>query len=137
MCIRDRPIANKKGDRSKEKDVEIFKLEDNVNNIEVDDYIELVAVSEAVDVGEETYTLDDHIVLEQTETPYDKEAIQTKVAVEQGLETEAEMVLKKVTVKERQVQPQPAENNNPFDNPISKTLRDRADERRQKYEILP
>ena len=132
----DLPIANIKGDRSKEKDVEIFKLEDNVNNIEVDDYIELVAVSEAVDVGEETYTLDDHIVLEQTETPYDKEAIQTKVAVEQGLETEAEMVLKKVTVKERQVQPQPAENTNPFDNPISKTLRDRADERRQKMKAF-
>ena len=132
----DLPIANKKGDRSKEKDVEIFKLEDNVNNIEVDDYIELVAVSEAVDVGEKTYTLDDHIVLEQTETPYDKESIQTKVAVEQGLETEAEMVLKKVTVKQRQVQPQPPENTNPFDNPISKTLRDRADERRQKMKAF-
>ena len=132
----DLPIANKKGDRFKEKDVEIFKLEDNVNNIEVDDYIELVAVSEAVDVGEETYTLDDHIILEQTETPYDKEAIQTKFAVEQGLETEAEMVLKKVTVKERQVQSQPAENTNPFDNPISKTLRDRADERRQKMKAF-
>ena len=132
----DLPIANKKGDRSKEKDVEIFKLEDNVNNIEVDDYIELVAVSEAVDVGEETYTLDDHIVLEQTETPYDKEAIQAQVAVEQGLETEAEMVLKKVTVKDCQAQPQTAENTNPFDNPISKTLRDRADERRQKMKAF-
>lgn len=132
----DLPIANKMGDRSKEKDVEIFRLEDNINNIEVDDYIELVAVSEAVDVGEETYTLDDHIVLEQTETTYDKEAIQKKIAVEQGLETEAEMVLKKVTVKERQVQPQPAENTNPFDNPISKTLRDRADERRQKMKAF-
>ena len=132
----DLPIANKKGDRSKEKDVEIFKLEDNVNNIEVDDYIELVAVSEAVDVGEETYTLDDHIVLEQTETPYDNEAIQTKVAVEEDLETEAEMVLKKVTVKKGQVKPQPAENTNPFDNPISKTLRERADERRQKMKAF-
>ena len=132
----DLPIANKKADRSQEKDVEIFKLEDNVNNIEVDDYIELVAVSEAVDVGEETYTLDDHIVLEQTETPYDKEAIQTQVAVEQGLETEAEMVLKKVTVKDCQAQPQTAENTNPFDNPISKTLRDRADERRQKMKAF-
>ncbi|MEC8536106.1 MAG: cell division protein FtsZ, partial [Bacteroidota bacterium] len=132
----DLPIANKKGDRSKEKDVEIFKLEDNVNNIEVDDYIELVAVSEAVDVGEETYTLDDHIVLEQTETPYDNEAIQTKVAVEEDIETEAEMVLKKVTIKESQVKPQPAENTNPFDNPISKTLRERADERRQKMKTF-
>ena len=132
----DLPIANKKGDRSKEKDVEIFKLEDNVNNIEVDDYIELVAVSEAVDVGEETYTLDDYIVLEQTETPYDKEAIQTKVAVEEDLETEAEMVLKKVTVKKGQLKPQPAENTNPFDNPISKTLRERANERRQKMKAF-
>ena len=132
----DLPIANKKGNRSKEKDVEIFKLEDNVNNIEVDDYIELVAVSEAVDVGEETYTLDDHIVLEQTETPYDKEAIQTKIAVEEGLETEPEMILKKVTLKESQVKPQPAENTNPFDNPISKTLRERADERRQKMKAF-
>ena len=117
-----------------EEGVEIFQLEDNVNNIEVDDFIELVAVSEVVGVGEETYTLDDHIIIQQTNKKFDPSLETTTDTPE--VEVEEEMVLTKVTVKERKVTPEPKENTNPFESPISKTLRDRADDRRQKMKAF-
>lgn len=130
----DLPISNSKDQRDETKDFEVFKLEDNINDIEVDDYIELVAVSESSPVGEETYTINDHIVIEQTD---DKFEGQSKVeVVEPEIEVDKELILKKVTVKERQVSSEPSDSVNPFDNPISKTLRDRADERRKKMKAF-
>ena len=130
----DLPISNSKDQRDETKDFEVFKLEDNINDIEVDDYIELVAVSESSPVGEETYTINDHIVIEQTD---DKFEGQSKVeVVEPEIEVDKELILKKVTVKERQVSSEPSDTVNPFDNPISKTLRDRADERRKKMKAF-
>tara|TARA_B100001059_G_scaffold229450_1_gene262062 strand:- start:564 stop:2459 length:1896 start_codon:yes stop_codon:yes gene_type:complete len=125
----DLPISNSKNTKNENSDLEIFKLEDNINDIEVDDYIELVAVSESTPLGEETYTLNDHFVIEQTEERFDA-ASETNV-VEPDVEVDKELILKKVTIKERQVFTEPLETTNPFDNPISKTLRDRVDERRK------
>ncbi len=130
----DLPISNSKDQRDETKDFEVFKLEDNINDIEVDDYIELIAVSESSPAGEETYTINDHIVIEQTD---DKFEGQSKIeVVEPEIEVDKELILKKVTVKERQVSSEPSETVNPFDNPISKTLRDRADERRKKMKAF-
>lgn len=130
----DLPISNSKDQRDETKDFEVFKLEDNINDIEVDDYIELVAVSESSPVGEETYTINDHIVIEQTDDKYEG---QSKVeVVEPEIEVDKELILKKVTVKERQVSSEPSDKVNPFDNPISKTLRDRVDERRKKMKAF-
>lgn len=130
----DLPISNSKGQRDETKDFEVFKLEDNINDIEVDDYIELIAVSESSPAGEETYTFNDHIVIEQTD---DKFEGQSKIeVVEPEIEVDKELILKKVTVKERQVSSEPSDTVNPFDNPISKTLRDRADERRKKMKAF-
>ena len=125
----DLPISNSKNTKNENSDLEIFKLEDNINDIEVDDYIELVAVSESTPLGEETYTLNDHFIIEQTEERFDA-ASETNV-VEPDVEVDKELILKKVTIKERQVSTEPLETTNPFDNPISKTLRDRVDERRK------
>ena len=130
----DLPISNSKDQRDETKDFEVFKLEDNINDIEVDDYIELIAVSESSPAGEETYTINDHIVIEQTD---DKFEGQSKIeVVEPEIEVDKELILKKVTVKERQVSSEPSDKVNPFDNPISKTLRDRADERRKKMKAF-
>ena len=130
----DLPISNSKDQRDETKDFEVFKLEDNINDIEVDDYIELIAVSESSPAGEETYTINDHIVIEQTD---DKFEGQSKIeVVEPEIEVDKELILKKVTVKERQVSSEPSDTVNPFDNPISKTLRDRADERRKKMKAF-
>ena len=130
----DLPISNPKDQRDETKDFEVFKLEDNINDIEVDDYIELIAVSESSPVGEETYTINDHIVIEQTDDKFEGQSIVE--VVEPEIEVDKELILKKVTIKERQVSSESSDTVNPFDNPISKTLRDRADDRRKKMKAF-
>ncbi len=41
-----------------------------IKEIKVNDYIELIPVTEANETGETRYALDDHIVLEQTDQKY-------------------------------------------------------------------
>ncbi|CAI8164868.1 MAG: Cell division protein FtsZ [Formosa sp. Hel3_A1_48] len=113
-------------------DVEIFELEDNVNDIEVDDYIELIAVNESSSEDEQLYSLDDHIILENTNEEYDS----SKETATEETQVDTELMFSKVTVKERKVTKAPVEDEDPFNNPISKTLRDRADERRKKMKAF-
>ena len=113
-------------------DVEIFELEDNVNDIEVDDYIELIAVNESSSEDEQLYSLDDHIILENTNEEYDG----SKETATKETQVDTELMFSKVTVKERKVTKAPVEDEDPFNNPISKTLRDRADERRKKMKAF-
>ena len=133
MLTFDLPISSKPL-MSESDEVEIFTLEDtvrdNVKDIEVNDYIELIPVNEVNDAGETRYVLDDHIVLEQTDQKYEGEKQITEVDVDE------EMVFTKVTVKERTVTSEPQEASDPYDSPISKTLRERADERRQKMKAF-
>ena len=138
MLSFDLPISSKTS-VSESDAVEVFTLEDSnettveaaIKEIEVNDYIELIPVTEANETGETRYALDDHIVLQQTDQKYEGKKQAVNVDVE-----EEEMVLSKVTVKERTVTSEPEENVDPFNNPISKTLRDRADERRQKMKAF-
>ena len=113
-------------------DVEIFELEDNVNDIEVDDYIELIAVNESSSEDEQLYSLNDHIILENTNEEYDS----SKESATKETQVDTELMFSKVTVKERKVTKAPVEDEDPFNNPISKTLRDRADERRKKMKAF-
>ena len=129
MLTFDLPISNKAA-LSESEEVEVFTLEDNVNEIEVNDYIELIPVTEANEDGEMRYALDDHIILEQTDTNYEGGKLEAPVEVEE------EMVFTKVTIKERVVTSLPEEKQDPFNSPISKTLIDRADERRQKMKAF-
>ena len=130
----DLPISDAKAISSNDEDIEVYQLEDNINNIEVDDFIELVAISEAVGVGEETYTLNDHIIIQQTNKQFDPMIEKTEETPQ--IEVEEEMVLTKVTVKERKVTSESDNITNPFESPISKTLRDRANDRRQKMKAF-
>ena len=129
MLTFDLPISNKAA-LSESEEVEVFTLEDNVNEIEVKDYIELIPVTEANEDGEMRYALDDHIILEQTDKSYEGGKLEAPVEIEE------EMVFTKVTIKERVVTSVPEEKQDPFNSPISKTLIDRADERRQKMKAF-
>ncbi|MDB9954325.1 cell division protein FtsZ [Flavobacteriaceae bacterium] len=130
MLTFDLPISNRPSILDSEE-VEVFTLEDTaVNNIEVNDYIELIPVTEANEKGETRYVLDDHIVLEQTDQKYEG----SKPTVE--VEVDEEMTFTKVTVKERTVTSEPEETSDPYNSPISITLRERADERRQKMKAF-
>ena len=137
MLSFDLPISSKTS-LSESEAVEVFTLEDSnettvaatIKEIKVNDYIELIPVTEANETGETRYALDDHIVLQQTDQKYKdkKQAL--------NVEVDEEMVFSKVTVKERTVTSEPQENVDPFNKPISKTLRDRADERREKMKAF-
>ena len=129
MLTFDLPISNKAA-LSESEEVEVFTLEDNINEIEVNDYIELIPVTEANEDGEMRYALDDHIILEQTDKSYEGGKLEAPVEIEE------EMVFTKVTIKERVVTSIPEEKQDPFNSPISKTLIDRADERRQKMKAF-
>ena len=129
MLTFDLPISNKAA-LSESEEVEVFTLEDNVNEIEVNDYIELIPVTEANEDGEMRYALDDHIILEQTDKSYEGGKLEAPVEIEE------EMVFTKVTIKESVVTSAPEEKQDPFNSPISKTLIDRADERRQKMKAF-
>ncbi|MDC1471669.1 cell division protein FtsZ [Flavobacteriaceae bacterium] len=132
MLTFDLPISNQ-STLSQSEEVEVFTLEDTtVNSIEVNDYIELIPVTEANDEGETRYVLDDHIVLEQTGEKYEGE----KQSAEAGVDVDEEMTFTKVTVKERTVTKAPEETTDPYNSPISTSLRERADERRKKMKAF-
>jgi cell division protein FtsZ len=132
MLTFDLPISNQ-STLSESEEVEVFTLEDaTVNSIEVNDYIELIPVTEANDEGETRYVLDDHIVLEQTGEKYEGE----KQSAEAGVDVDEEMTFTKVTVKERAVTKAPEETTDPYNSPISTSLRERADERRKKMKAF-
>ena len=129
MLTFDLPISSKPS-LSESEEVEVFTLEDNVNQIEVNDYIELIPVNEANQSGEMHYALDDHIILEQTDKKFDGVNQETPIQVEDEIE------FKKITIEEREVKSDPDEKQDPFNSPISKTLIERADERRQKMKAF-
>ena len=132
----DLPISESVKKLSDNKNTEVFKLEDNVNNVEIDEYIELVPVSNVCPAGEETFTLDDHILLEETDQEFVMDPAPVFDEIEPEDDLEQDMVLTKIKIKESRVSSAPEVSANPFDNPISKTLRDRADERRKKMEAF-
>ena len=134
MLTFDLPISSN-SIKSESENVEVYTLEDTekdvkLKDIEVNDYIELIPVNEADETGETRYVLDDHIVLEQTDQKYENKNQDVEVEVDE------EMTFTKVTVKERTVTSEPEETSDPFDSPISITLRERADERRQKMKAF-
>lgn len=132
MLSFDLPLQQTTSTVEENENIEIFELQDNVNEIEVEDYIELIAINESSSEAEKRYKLDDHIILENTNQEYDPSKQNTPTETE----VDTELVFSKVTVKERQVTKEPEENLDPFDSPISKALRDRADERRQKMKAF-
>lgn len=99
----------------------LFEInEEKVKDISVNDYIELITVTEANKDGEIRYALDDHIVLERTEEKYN--AQEPEVQVE-------EVVFEKKVVKEEISE---GEELDPINSPICELLKERANERRQK-----
>ena len=134
MLTFDLPISNTQM-KSESDDVEVYTLEDtvqdvNVQDIDVNDYIELIPVTEVNETGDTRYVLDDHIVLEQTDQKYEEKKQPVDVKVDE------EMTLTKVTIKERTLTSEPEETSDPYNSPISITLRERADERRQKMKAF-
>jgi cell division protein FtsZ len=102
-----------------------FKLEEETKDIDVNDYIELITVTEANEKGETRYALDDYIVLESAINTDEQEQ-------EVTLEIEQDIVFEKKVVKEEPIESQEVEELDPMNSPICELLKERANERRQK-----
>jgi cell division protein FtsZ len=102
-----------------------FKLEEETKDIDVNDYIELITVTEANEKGETRYALDDYIVLESAINTDEQEQ-------EVALEMEQDIVFEKKVIKEEPVESQQVEELDPMNSPICELLKERANERRQK-----
>lgn len=101
-----------------------FELDDEVKDMSVKDYVELIPVTEANKDGETKYALDDYIVLESAIN--EKEQKQ-----EVALEVEEEIVFEKKTIQEEKEEDL-GDELDPMNSPISQLLKERANERRKK-----
>jgi len=101
-----------------------FELDDEVKDMSVNDYIELIPVTEANKEGETKYALDDYIVLESSLNEKEKKK-------DLALEVEEDLVFEKKTVQ-KEAEEDLGDELDPINSPISQLLKERANERRQK-----
>lgn len=113
-------------DSKKQEDKVMFNLDENeeVKDIPVKDYIELITVTEANEEGETRYALDDYIMLESSINEKEKKQ-------ETLIEVKEDVVFEKKVVEEKEVKIE-EEDLDPINSPISEILKERANERRQK-----
>jgi cell division protein FtsZ len=103
----------------------IHDLNDETKDMEVNEPIEIIPVTENSSTGEKRYSLDDYMEVEQM--------LKKSKHVQKKVEEEEHVVFEKKTVA-----PEPEKkkisdhDNDPFDNPISEGLIERAAERRAK-----
>jgi cell division protein FtsZ len=127
MLTFDLPLSTQKKEIEETETVSkkiTFELDDEVKDMSVKDYVELIPVTEANKDGETKYALDDYIVLESAIN--EKEQKQEVV-----LEIEEEIVFEKKTIQE-ETEEDLGDELDPINSPISQLLKERANERRKK-----
>jgi cell division protein FtsZ len=111
---------------NKEERKVLFNLDESedVKEIPVNDYIELITVTEASEEGEKRYALDDYVTMESSMNESKKqEDVLVKV--------EEDIVFEKKVVEKKEINTE-AEELDPMNSPISEILKERANERRRK-----
>ncbi|AUC75242.1 cell division protein FtsZ [Olleya sp. Bg11-27] len=98
----------------------VMNLSDDVNNITVNDFVEIVPVTENTEKGEVRYALDDY---EEVDSVINKVA-EPKV--------DKEVVFERKVVENDEVNADADADVDPMNTPISELLKSRADERRKK-----
>ncbi|GAA4932922.1 cell division protein FtsZ [Algibacter agarivorans] len=125
----DLPLSfEKEEDLEEEKeDVISYNLtEDEVKDISVNDYVELITVTETNEEGDVRYALDDYV---EVESSINKKQRISKETLE---DIDEEVVFEKKTLKEPTIEEDTADEIDPMNTPISELLKERADERRRK-----
>ncbi|MGJ5642486.1 cell division protein FtsZ [Formosa sp. S-31] len=127
----DLPLTNKPEVEEEENKVVKHSLEEEsrIKHLPVNDYVELVNVTEATDKGEIRYVLDDH-----SESIREVRKPAQKPVEDRALSQFNNNIsfVKKEEYKELTSQPQKAEDVDPMNSPISDMLKERAEERRRK-----
>jgi cell division protein FtsZ len=122
----DMPISNS-NIKSKDDDFVVHDLDENIKKIPVNDYVELIPVTETNEHGETRYVLDDYM---EIESGINKNQKQEKT-IEIAEEFDKEIVFEKKTVNQQETE-KATEEIDPMNSPISELLKERAEERRLK-----
>lgn len=120
----DLPLSNPNEEEERE-DIISHDLSDDVNDIAVNDYVELITVNETNEEGDIRYALDDYI---EVESSLNKTQQSSNEVLE---EIDEDIVFEKKVIAEPDSDDLDMEDIDPMDSPISK-LKDRAEERRRK-----
>ncbi|MEY8850190.1 cell division protein FtsZ [Psychroserpens sp. XS_ASV72] len=107
-------------------DKTIFSLDDEVKDLEVNEHVEIVPVTEANENGEKRYALDDDFM------SYESSMNESKTKLKTQPEVEEEIVFERKTVESEAQEETIEEEIDPMNSPISELLKERADERRRK-----
>ncbi len=124
--IFDMPISNSNIE-NKDDDFVVHDLDENIKKIPVNDYVEIIPVTETNEHGETRYALDDYV---EIESGINKNQKQEKV-IEIAEELDKEIVFEKKVVKPQETEETSGEID-PMNTPISELLKERAEERRRK-----
>jgi len=126
MLMFDMPLSEKEQPKEQESEpmIEVGSLKDAAD-IEVNDPLEVVPITEVTQEGVKRYSLDDYQEVETNLT-----AAQPQVETE--VEDEALVMEKKVVAPEEVEAPLEEGDEDPINSPISKLLQDRTEERRRK-----
>jgi cell division protein FtsZ len=122
----DLPLSSPKEEVEEPKeDIISYDLTEDVKDVTVNDYVELITVNETNEEGDIRYALDDYVEVESAiNQPQEKsnEVLQ---------EVDEEVVFEKKTINELEVDEE-VEEIDPMNSPISELLKERAEERRRK-----
>jgi len=122
----DMPISNSNIE-NKDDDFVVHDLDENIKKIPVNDYVEIIPVTETNEHGETRYALDDYV---EIESGINKNQKQEKV-IEIAEELDKEIVFEKKVIKPQETEETSGEID-PMNTPISELLKERAEERRRK-----
>jgi cell division protein FtsZ len=118
----DLPLTNQKNVEESKDNKVLFDLEDEVKDLKVKDYVEIIPVTEANETGETRYALDDFMTFESSMN-------KTKT---KEVYVDEEIVFEKKVVEAKVTESISKEEIDPMNSPISEILKERADERRRK-----
>jgi cell division protein FtsZ len=121
----DLPLSASKVE-NKGDDMVVHELEENIKKLPVNDYIELITVTESNEEGEIRYALDDYIELESNMNKSGAEPKVKEITIK-----DEEVVFEKKII-ESPVEEDPSDEIDPMNSPISELLKERAEERRRK-----
>lgn len=121
----DLPLSASKVE-NKGDDMVVHELEENIKKMPVNDYVELITVTETNEEGEIRYALDDYIELESNMNKSGAEPKVKEITIK-----DEEVVFEKKII-ESPVEEDLSEEIDPMNSPISELLKERAEERRRK-----
>ena len=120
----DLPLSNPKSEKIEEEETKeekmFFSLDEDVKDINVNEPVEIIAVTEVNEEGEKRYALDDFETFESSINANTKEA-----------EVKEEIIFEKKVIPAEDVEEIYEDEIDPMNSPISELIKARADERRK------